>query len=63
MNLDPFSNYEDTDLWRALDHAHLKPYVTSLAEGLDHDCGEGGQNMRLDGGMIKLMRFELLNTS
>lgn len=27
MNLDPFETYTDDELWRALEHAHLKPFV------------------------------------
>ena len=46
MNLDPFDSYSDSDIWNALEHAHLKDYVTSLAAGLQHECGEGGQNLR-----------------
>ncbi len=34
LNLDPFSLYSDRDVWRALDHAHLKAYVSNLPGGL-----------------------------
>lgn len=27
MNLDPFESYSDYEIWRALEHAHLKSYV------------------------------------
>ena len=46
MNLDPFDKYTDDELWFALEHAHLKDFVTNLAHGLNHECGEGGQNLR-----------------
>ena len=46
MNLDPFDKYTDEQIWTALEHAHLKEYVTSLAAGLEHEVGEGGQNLR-----------------
>lgn len=26
MNLDPFDKYSDAELWRALEHAHLKAF-------------------------------------
>ncbi|XP_060068351.1 multidrug resistance-associated protein 1-like [Ylistrum balloti] len=45
MNLDPLDNYMDSDLWNALEHAHLKTFVQSLPTGLEYDCGEGGQNL------------------
>jgi ABC-type multidrug transport system fused ATPase/permease subunit len=46
MNLDPFDRYNDDELWSALEHAHLKKFVVSLAEGLQHQCAEGGENLR-----------------
>ena len=46
MNLDPFDEYKDDQIWRALEHAHLKTFVTGLTEGLEHECGEGGHNLR-----------------
>jgi len=45
-NLDPFGQYSDTDLWTALDHAHLRSFVQTLPTGLEHECGEGGTNFR-----------------
>ena len=29
----------------ALEHAHLKQYVSSLPNGLDFQCSEGGENL------------------
>lgn len=46
MNLDPFDTYSDEDVWHALEHAHLKAHVTSLPDGLQHECSEGGENLR-----------------
>ena len=46
MNLDPFDVYNDSQIWQAIDHAHLKTFVSGLPNGLEHDCGEGGQNLR-----------------
>lgn len=45
MNLDPLEEFEDDDIWTALEHAHLKSYVVSLPEGLDHKICEGGENL------------------
>ena len=46
MNLDPFDVYYDEQIWRALKHAHLKEFVSSLPAALQYECGEGGQNLR-----------------
>ncbi|XP_060079836.1 multidrug resistance-associated protein 1-like [Ylistrum balloti] len=45
MNLDPFDVYTDDQLWKAIEHAHLKKFVSDLPEGLMHECGEGGENL------------------
>ena len=45
MNLDPFSTYSDRDIWRALDHAHLRSYVSNLPGGLHYTVNEGGENL------------------
>jgi len=42
--LDPTGKHSDEELWRALEHAHLSAYVSSLHEGLDHEVNEGGEN-------------------
>ena len=46
MNIDPFDLYTDNQLWEALELAHLKKFVSELPDGLQHECGEGGQNLR-----------------
>ncbi|XP_056010332.1 multidrug resistance-associated protein 1-like isoform X2 [Ostrea edulis] len=45
MNIDPFDAYTDKDIWNALEHSHLKTFVQGLPDGLQHECGEGGQNL------------------
>eukprot|EP00095_Tigriopus_kingsejongensis_P007287 maker-scaffold313_size211302-snap-gene-0.9 protein:Tk07287 transcript:maker-scaffold313_size211302-snap-gene-0.9-mRNA-1 annotation:"multidrug resistance-associated protein 1 isoform x4" len=45
MNLDPFNKYSDQDLWTALDHAHLKAYVSNLPKALHFEVNEGGENL------------------
>ncbi|XP_046556239.1 multidrug resistance-associated protein 1-like [Haliotis rubra] len=45
MNLDPFGQYRDAQIWVALGQAHLKDFVNSLSSGLDYQCGEGGENL------------------
>ncbi|XP_063262505.1 ATP-binding cassette sub-family C member 2 [Prinia subflava] len=45
MNLDPFDQYPDEEVWKALELAHLKTYVQGLPEGLLHLVSEGGENL------------------
>ncbi|XP_014813456.1 PREDICTED: canalicular multispecific organic anion transporter 1 isoform X2 [Calidris pugnax] len=45
MNLDPFDQYTDEEVWKALELAHLKTYVQTLPEGLLHLVSEGGENL------------------
>ncbi|XP_062436537.1 ATP-binding cassette sub-family C member 2 [Rhea pennata] len=45
MNLDPFDEYEDEEVWKALELAHLKTFVQDLPEGLFHPMSEGGENL------------------
>lgn len=45
MNLDPFNLYEDEKVWSALEHSHLKGFVSGLNAGLQHEVSEGGENL------------------
>ncbi|KAI7815048.1 ABC subfamily C member [Rhyzopertha dominica] len=45
INLDPFNKYSDDEVWRALEHAHLKSFVKGLPAGLNHEVTEGGENL------------------
>uniref|UniRef100_A0A2K5RIC2 Multidrug resistance-associated protein 1 n=1 Tax=Cebus imitator TaxID=2715852 RepID=A0A2K5RIC2_CEBIM len=45
MNLDPFSQYSDEEVWMSLELAHLKDFVSALPDKLDHECAEGGENL------------------
>lgn len=44
-NLDPFDEYSDDAIWKALEQAHLKDYIIGQGLGLDHDVAEGGDNL------------------
>lgn len=46
MNLDPFSQYSDEEVWTSLELAHLKNFVSALPDKLNHECAEGGENLR-----------------
>ncbi|KFQ48159.1 Canalicular multispecific organic anion transporter 1, partial [Nestor notabilis] len=45
MNLDPFDQYTDEEVWKALELAHLKTYVQDLPGGLLYVVSEGGENL------------------
>ncbi|XP_076346503.1 multidrug resistance-associated protein 1-like isoform X2 [Tachypleus tridentatus] len=47
MNLDPSNSYTDEEVWTSLEHAHLKPFVSTLADGLRFVVAEGGDNLRV----------------
>ncbi|PVD37039.1 hypothetical protein C0Q70_04032 [Pomacea canaliculata] len=45
MNLDPFGQFCDRELWDALHHAHLISFVRELPDGLEYHCGEEGRHL------------------
>ncbi|CAL1682835.1 unnamed protein product [Lasius platythorax] len=45
MNLDPFDCHADEEIWRALEHAHLKSFIKNLPNALLHEVTEGGENL------------------
>ncbi|XP_067914713.1 ATP-binding cassette sub-family C member 3 isoform X1 [Heterodontus francisci] len=45
MNLDPFNQYSDEEVWKALELSHLKRFVHGLPARLEHECSEGGENL------------------
>ncbi|KAL5577347.1 hypothetical protein UlMin_019046 [Ulmus minor] len=47
FNLDPFAEHNDTDLWEALERAHLKEVIRRNPFGLDAEVLEGGENFSL----------------
>uniref|UniRef100_G3U1N1 Multidrug resistance-associated protein 1 n=1 Tax=Loxodonta africana TaxID=9785 RepID=G3U1N1_LOXAF len=55
MNLDPFSQYSDEEIWTSLELAHLKNFVSALPDKLNHECTEGGENLRSSVGQRQLV--------
>ena len=46
LNLDPFGQFSDRELWDSLHLAHLLVFIRDQPEGLDYDCGPAGKNLR-----------------
>ena len=46
MNLDPFNEYEEGEMWEVLENMHLKNFVNSLEGNLKFKCLNGGDNLR-----------------